>query len=398
MLRWEEERRRVLAKLEELERTRELEAQEWTELTSAGEAGGENELRLLGQEARRLHRKLNWISAKLEQALLALPNLPDASVPPGKDDPSNVEVKRWGDIPRFEFRPRPHWELGPQLGLWDEERAAKLVGRGFVTLKRTGARLRRALVDFLLDVHVDQHKYTELSPPLLTKRESLTGTGQLPRMEAGMYRTSPSTCKELFLSPSGEVPLVNLHCKEVLNASLLPLCYVAHTLCFRRQAGAHGKASRGLVRLHQFDKVDLVKLVLPEQSDGAFRQLLMEVESAVQQLELPYRIMALCSGRLSFAASSGYAVEVWASGMARYVEVASCDHFREYQARRAGIRYRLEGGRKLGYVHTMNASALGVPRTIAAIVENNQTAQGRVVVPSALRRYMGGLEALDHTG
>ena len=398
VFRWEEERRRILDQLETLNRTRNLGAREIGRQRSAAESrewlDQVAEMRLLSQQTKALRKELEAVEARLEEALLVLPNLPDSSVPEGKDDTSNVEVKRWGTIPKRDFLPKTHREIGAQLGLWDKERASKIAGHGFVVFKGIGARLHRALIDFMLDLHIREHKYTELCPPFLVDRQSMTGTGQLPKMEFGMYRASSCKDKDFFLIPSAEVPLVNMHREEVRDACELPINYVAYTPCFRREAGTYGKATQGLVRLHQFGKVDLVKLVLPEQSDDAFHQLLIDAEAVLQHLGLPYRVMALCTGQLSFATAKGYAIEVWAAGMGRYLEVATCNHFRDFQARRAHIRFRRRKGAKSEYVHTMNASGVALPRTIIALLENYQTAEGQVVVPEILREYMAGIEVL----
>jgi seryl-tRNA synthetase len=334
-----------------------------------------------------LKKQQQEISAR-EPELLALlsqiPNLPHPSVPPGTSPAQNRIVSSPGPMPETDFPPKPHWEIAGRLGLVDFAAGSRLAGSFFVNLKGLGARLNRALINFMLDLHT-RDGYLEVAPPYLAKREMLFNTGQLPLLENEMYHLERD---DLFLIPTGEIPLTNLHQNEILDVAQLPLKYVAATPCFRREAGTHGRENRGLIRIHQFDKVELVQLVEPEKSGAALESLRQQGEKILKLLELPYRVVELCAGELSFASAKCYDLEVWAPGVGKFLEVSSCCNFEAFQARRANIRFRV-AGRRPQFVHTLNASGVALPRTLAAILENNQTDEGSVLVPKVLQPYLG---------
>jgi len=349
------------------------------------------ELRQLSQRIKEMEPTIKEIDERLSELLLLVPNIPHPSVPEGKDESDNVVVRTWGEPRRFDFEPLPHWEIGERLGIMDSERAAKLSGARFNLMKGLGAKLERALISFMLDLHTAEHGYTEVYPPFLVRRECMVGTGQLPKFEEDMYRTDPD---DLFLVPTAEVPVTNLHREEILEPGTLPLYYVAYTACFRREAGSAGRDTRGLTRVHQFDKVELVKFVEPRTSYDELERLLADAEDVLKRLEIPYRVSLMCTGDVGFAAAKKYDPEAWMPGQGKYVEISSCSNFEEFQARRANIRYRPQAGAKAEFVHTLNGSGLAVGRTLAAVLENYQQADGSVVIPEALRPYMGGLESI----
>jgi seryl-tRNA synthetase len=343
-----------------------------------------------------LEPEADGLRARLDELLLLVPNLPHSSVPEGADDAGNVVVRTWGEPRTLDFAPLHHADLGEQLGLIDFQRGAKISGARFSVLRGAGARLARALVSFMLDLHTSEHGYFEVYPPYLVKPTALVGTGQLPKLAADMYRTEETEEEDaLYLIPTAEVPVTNLHAGEILEPNTLPLYYVAYSACFRREAGAAGRDTRGLVRVHQFDKVELVKLVEPERSYDELERLVHDAEMVLQRLELPYQVKLLCGGDMSFASAKTYDPEVWMPGLGRYVEISSCSNFEDFQARRAGLQYRPAVGERARYLHTLNGSGLAVGRTLAAVLENYQQADGTVVVPAALRPYMGGLERLE---
>jgi len=323
---------------------------------------------------------------------LTVPNLPHQSVPVGRSAADNAEVRRWGEPPKFDFEPKAHWDLGPALGILDFERASKIVGARFVLYSGLGARLERALANFMLDLHTRKHGYTEVLPPFIVNSTSLVGTAQLPKFAADLFKLEGT---DYWLIPTAEVPVTNMFRDETLDADQLPLKLVAWTPCFRSEAGSYGKETRGIVRQHQFQKVELVKFVRPEQSYEELESLTREVETVLQQLGLPYRVVALSTGDLGFAAAKTYDLEVWLPGENGYKEISSCSNFEGFQARRAGIRYRLPGKKKSDYVHTLNGSGLAIGRTWMALVENYQQADGTVVVPEVLRPYLDGVERLE---
>lgn len=338
-----------------------------------------------------LDSEIRDIERQIDLLLLRVPNLPHSSVPVGQDESANVVVRQWGNLPRFDFQIRPHWEIGELLGIIDLPRAAKISGSNFILFVNLGARLERALIAFMLDLHTKQHGYKEIYPPYMVNRASMTGTGQLPKLEADMYR-----CEEddLFLIPTAEVPVTNIHREEILKAEDLPIYYTAYTPCFRREAGTYGRETKGLIRVHQFDKVELVKLVRPETSYDELERLVANAEKVLQLLELPYRVRLLCTADLSFAAAKCFDLEVWAAGVGKYLEVSSCSNFEDFQARRMNTRFRPQPGAKPEFVHTLNGSGLALPRTVIAILENYQTQTGTVRVPVVLQPYLDGLEEI----
>ncbi len=326
--------------------------------------------------------------AKLRDVLTGIPNLPDDSVPVGKSEADNVEVRRWGTPPQFDFTPKPHWELGEELGVLDLERAAKLTGARFAVYWDMGAKLERALMNFMLDLHTREHGYTEVLPPFMVNADSMYGTGQLPKFEADLFKV-PHGDKNLYLIPTAEVPVTNLYRDETLDGARLPISLTAYTPCFRSEAGSYGKDVRGIIRQHQFQKVELVKFTKPEQSWEEHEKLTRNAEVVLQKLGLHYRTVALCTADLGFSAAKTYDIEVWLPGQGLFREISSCSNFTDYQARRANIRYRPEGGKKTELVHTLNGSGLAIGRTWVAIVENYQQADGSVLIPEVLWPYIG---------
>jgi len=326
--------------------------------------------------------------AQLREILAGIPNLPDPTVPVGRGADDNVEVRRWGRPPQFDFLPKPHWELGESLGILDLERAAKIAGARFAVYWQLGARLERALMNFMLDLHTREHGYTEVLPPLMVNAASMYGTGQLPKFEADLFKV-PHGENNLYLIPTAEVPVTNLYRGETLDATRLPISLTAFTPCFRSEAGSHGKDVRGIIRQHQFQKVELVKFTRPEQSYEQHEKLTRDAEQVLERLGLHYRTVSLCTGDLGFNSAKTYDIEVWLPGQGVYREISSCSNCESFQARRADIRYRPEGARKSEFVHTLNGSGLAIGRTWIAIVENYQQADGSVVIPEALRAYMG---------
>lgn len=393
ILNLDERRRDILKESEALRAERNEVSKEISVLKKRGEDAQDLivKMRAVGERIKALEGELSGVEEKLEKALLWVPNIPAPDVPVGADESANVEVKSWGEPPAFAFKPLPHWELAERLRLTDFPRAAKLAGSGFALFTGVGARLQRALISFMLDMHTREHAYFEVLPPFLASRECMVGTGQLPKLEEDMYRTSED---DLFLIPTAEVPLTNFHRDEELSLVDLPVYLTAYTACFRREAGSYGRDTRGLIRVHQFDKVEMVKFVEPKKSYDELESLLGNAEDVLQALGLPYRVLTLSTGDLSFAAAKCYDIEVYSGGVRRWLEVSSCSNFEDFQARRANIRYRDEGGR-LAYVHTLNGSGVALPRTVIAILENYQNADGSVTVPDVLRPYLGGLEAIE---
>lgn len=349
------------------------------------------EMRQVAQEIEQLEGEMKKTEEEIGPFLLRLPNLPHSSVPIGKDERDNQEVRRWGVAPPFSFKPKPHWEIGEALGILDFERGAKITGARFTLYKGAGARLERALINFMLDLHTREHGYQEVLPPFIANRESMTGTGQLPKFEEDLFRLKD---EDYFLIPTAEVPVTNIYRGEILAEAQLPISHVAYTPCFRREAGSYGKDTRGLIRQHQFNKVELVKFVQPEASYDHLERLLKDAETVLQRLALPYRVMALSTGDMGFAAAKTYDIEVWLPFQQMFREISSCSNFEAFQARRAEIRYRTAGG-KVQYVHTLNGSGLAVGRTLVAILENYQQEDGSVVIPEVLRPYMDGVSKIE---
>jgi seryl-tRNA synthetase len=338
-----------------------------------------------------LDDELKQVEGDLRNLLMTLPNLPHEDCPAGTSEENNVEVKRWGQLPEFSFEAQSHWDIGERLDILDFERAGKLAGARFVLYKGAGARLERALINFMLDLHTDEHKYVEILPPLMVNRDTMTGTGQLPKFESDLFHLDDP---DFFLIPTAEVPVTNIHRDEILADGDLPICYAAYTPCFRKEAGSHGRDTRGLIRMHQFNKVELVKFARPEESDQELLKLLDNAEEVLRRLNLPYRVVDLCTGDIGFSAARTFDIEVWLPGQQTYREISSCSNFRDFQARRAAIRFRREEKGKPELVHTLNGSGLAVGRTLVAILENYQQEDGSVVIPEALRPYMGGMERI----
>jgi len=349
------------------------------------------EMREVSRQIKLLDDELGGIEQELERFLLTIPNLPSETTPVGADETGNVEIRRWGTPPTFDFEPLPHWEIGERLGILDFERGAKLAGARFTLYRGAGARLERALINFMLDLHTTRHNYIEMLPPFMVNRDSMTGTGQLPKFADDLFHLEGV---DYFLIPTAEVPVTNIHRGEILKGEDLPLRYTAYTPCFRKEAGSYGKDVRGLIRQHQFNKVELVKFTRPEESDAELLTLLADAERVLQELKIPYRVVELCTGDLGFSAAKTFDIEVWLPGQNTYREISSCSNFGDFQARRASIRYRDTDRSKPEFVHTLNGSGLAVGRTLVAILENFQQGDGSVIVPEVLRPYMGGLETI----
>jgi seryl-tRNA synthetase len=350
------------------------------------------EMRKVSQELKGLDSIIEEKEKALQDFLLVVPNLPHSSVPVGKDSSDNAEVRRWGEIPKFDFEPKPHWDIGEELRILDFKSGAKITGARFTLYLDLGAKLERALINFMLDLHTREHGYREVLPPFMVNRTTMTGTGQLPKFEEELFKVEGT---DYFLIPTAEVPVTNIHQDDVLEEKLLPLYYTAYTPCFRKEAGSYGKDTRGLIRQHQFNKVELVKFTKPENSYGELEKLLSDAEEVLKRLKLPYRVVNLCSGDLGFSASKTYDIEVWLPGQNTFKEISSCSNFEDFQARRAKIRYRIAGKNKTEFVHTLNGSGLAVGRTLVAILENYQQADGSVIIPEALRPYLYGVDRIE---
>lgn len=344
------------------------------------------EMRQAGEKISALDAKLREVEESLRAILLRIPNLPHASVPVGKDENDNPEVRRWGEQTKFAFAPKPHWEIGESLGILDAERAAKVTGARFIFYKGLGAKLERAVINFMLDLHTTQHGYTEMLPPFIANKESMTATGQLPKFSEDMFKLENL---EYYLVPTAEVPVTNYHRGEILDGRALPEHYAAYSACFRAEAGSARRDTRGLIRMHQFNKVELIKFVKPEDSYEELEKMTHDAERVLQRLELPYRVICLCTGDMGFSAAKTYDIEVWLPSFNMYREISSCSNTEDFQARRGEIKFRREPKAKPEFVHTLNGSGLAVGRTVAAILENYQQADGSVVIPKALRPFMG---------
>ncbi len=348
-----------------------------------------NETKELREKIAEAEQRADVLDARMRDILSGIPNLPQDSVPVGTSADDNVEVRRWGTPPTFDFTPKPHWELGESLGVLDLERAAKITGARFAVYWDLGARLERALMNFMLDLHTHEHGYTEVLPPFMVNADSMYGTGQLPKFEADLFKVPIEGDKNFYLIPTAEVPVTNLYRNETLDGARLPISLTAYTPCFRSEAGSYGKDVRGIIRQHQFQKVELVKFTKPEQSNEEHEKLTRNAEAVLQKLGLHYRVMALCTGDMGFSSAKTYDIEVWLPGQGLFREISSCSNFEAFQARRANIRYRPEGGKKTELVHTLNGSGLAIGRTWVAIVENYQQADGSVIIPEPLRKYVG---------
>ncbi len=384
------QRREAITAAETLKAQRNRASEEIAKLKKSGQDASAQmaETKKMREEIQEKEKVAGELDAKLREILSGVPNLPHDSVPAGKSADDNVEVRRWGKIREFYFTPKPHWELGEQLGILDLERAVKITGARFAVYWELGARLERALANFMLDLHTREHGYTEVLPPYLVNSESLYGTGNLPKFAADLFRV-PHGDKDLWLIPTAEVPVTNLYRDEVLEAARLPVSLTAYTPCFRSEAGSYGKDVRGIIRQHQFQKVELVKFTRPEDSYRQHEKLTRDAEEVLQKLGLPYRVMALCTADMGFSSAKTYDIEVWLPGQQLYREISSCSNFESFQARRANIRYRPEGKNSTELVHTLNGSGLAVGRTWLAILENYQQPDGSVLIPEALQPYMG---------
>lgn len=391
LLELDRERRRLLTEVEQLKNQRNVVSKEIGNRKKAGEdiSAVQLEMRQLGDRISEADKTIREIEERFADQMLRIPNLPHASTPRGMDASANKVVRQHGEKRSFSFVPKPHWEVGQQLGFFDFERGAKIAGAGFPLFTGVGARLERALINFMLDVHTTRHGYREVAPPVLVNAASMTGTGQLPKMKEDMYYIGAD---DLYLAPTAEVPVTNIYRDEVLPGPL-PVYLTAYTPCFRREAGAAGRETRGLIRVHQFDKIELVKFVEPSTSYDELELLVKNAETILQELGLTYRVLQLCSGDLSFAAAKCYDIELWAPGHDGWLEVSSCSNFEDFQARRANIRYRDANG-KAQFVHTLNGSGVALARLVVAILENFQQADGSVELPPAIVPYMGGIDRL----
>lgn len=386
----ESERLTLLREIEQKRALRNSVSQEIAALKRSGDSYEKVDelilqMRKLGDELSEVERRLREVEEEVERFLLMVPNIPHESVPLGKDDSENQEIRRWGEPREFDFTPLNHWDIGEILGIIDFERAGKIAGSRFALMRGLGARLERALINFMLDEHTKKG-YIEVFPPILVNRNSMTGTGQLPKFEEDLFKVENS---DFYLIPTAEVPVTNIHRDEILSEDQLPLYYASYTPCFRREAGSHGKDVRGLIRQHQFNKVELVKFVKPEDSYEELESLTQDAEEILRKLGLPYRVVALCTGDLGFASAKTYDIEVWLPGQGRYREISSCSNFEDFQARRANIRFKRRDKKGTEFVHTLNGSGLAIGRTVVAILENYQQKDGSVLVPEVLVPYMG---------
>jgi len=391
--RLDEDRRSILPELEGLRARRNEVSAEVGRIKKAGgdPSGVFAEMKEVGGRIKELEDKLGAVDARLGELLMTIPNLPHQSVPVGGGEEDNPVVSTWGDPPAFDFEPLNHWDIGENLGIVDFERAARMTGARFAVLKGMGARLERALINFMLDLHTGEHGYTEVLPPFMVNSQAMTGTGQLPKFAEDSFKLEGT---DYWLIPTAEVPVTNLHMQEVLDGAKLPLFYTAYTPCFRAEAGSHGKDVRGLIRLHQFDKVELVRFTRPEDSYEHLESLTANAEEVLRRLELPYRKVVLCTGDVGFSSAKTYDLEVWLPGQGRYREISSCSNFEDFQARRAGIRFKDKGQKGTSLAHTLNGSGLAVGRTLVAILENGQRADGSVILPKALAPYLGGVSEI----
>ena len=389
----DERRRAILQDVEEKKARRNAVSKEIGIRKKAGESADDvvAEMRALGDEITALDEELRGVEQSLRDLLLQIPNMPKADVPIGKDDTENPEVRRWGTPCTFDFEPQAHWDIGEKLGVLDAERAAKVTGARFTFYKGLGARLERACINFMMDLHAEKHGYTEMLAPYIVNADSMVGTGQLPKFAEDMFKLDGL---DYYLVPTAEVPTTNYHRDEILDAEQLPEYYTSYTACFRAEAGSAGRDTRGLIRQHQFNKVELIKFVAPETSWDELETMVEAAEDVLKTLELPYRVVQLCTGDMSFTSAKTYDIEVWMPAQDKYREISSCSNCTDYQARRANIKYRPERGAKPAFLHTLNGSGVAVGRTVAAILENYQQADGSVLVPKALVPYMGGVTVI----
>lgn len=392
----DEKRRALIKEIEELKAKQNSETKQIPVFKKEGKdvAPLMAEMKQLSEKIKALDPELKALDEEIRQFLLSVPNTPNPLVADGVDDSENVEIRRVGEPTKFDFEPKAHWDLGADLGILDPETAAKISGSRFTVYRDLGAKLERAIVNFFLDTHTTKHGYTEVFPPFMVSRESMTGTGQLPKFEEDAYKVQGDG-KEYFLVPTAEVPVTNMYRNQILDGSKLPIMHCAYTACFRAEAGSAGRDTRGLIRQHQFNKVELVKFCKPETSYDELEKLTRDAEDVLQMLGLPYRVVKICIGDLGFTAAMKYDIEVWMPSYGRYVEISSCSNFETFQARRANIKYKDNAGDKAEFVHTLNGSGVAAGRTTAAILENYQQADGSIVIPEVLRPYMGGLEKIE---
>ena len=390
----DETRRRLLVDVEEKKHRRNVASEEISRLKKEKKdaSGLVEEMKGLGQEIKSLDQELSGIEDEFREFLLNIPNVPDDSVPVGRDEKDNNEVRTWGEKPVLDFDPRPHWEIGEDLGILDFERGAKIAGARFTLYWGAGSALERALICFMLDTHTRRHGYKEVLPPFMVNSAAMRGTGQLPKFKDDLFKVDGW---DYWLIPTAEVPVTNIHSDEILDESVLPLKYAAFTPCFRSEAGSHGKDTRGLIRQHQFNKVELVKFTRPEDSYDELEKLLGNAETILRELGIHYRVILLCTGDMGFSSSKTYDIEVWLPGQNTYREISSCSNFEDFQARRANIRFRQKGKSRTQLVHTLNGSGLAVGRTLVAILENYQRKDGTVVIPEVLRPYMGNMKVIE---
>lgn len=390
----DEKRRAILAKVEAMKNKQNQDSKEIPKLKKEGKdtTALMAEMKQLSDEIKELDSEVSAVEEELKQALLNVPNTPHPSVPMGKDDADNVELRKWGEPRNFDFEYKAHWDVGTDLDILDFDRAAKIAGARFTVYKGLGARLERAVINFMLNLHTEEHGFTEILPPFMVNRAAMTGTGQLPKFEDDMFHVP---AKDFFLIPTAEVPVTNLLMDEIIEADQLPVYYTAYTPCFRKEAGSAGRDTRGLIRQHQFNKVEMVKFVKPETSYDELESLTAAAEEVLKRLGIPYRVVKLSSGDLGFSSAMTYDIEVWMPSYGRYVEISSCSNFESYQARRGNIRFRPEPKGKPEFVHTLNGSGLAVGRTVAAILENYQQADGSVIIPEALKPYMGNIDKIE---
>ncbi|MEF9988348.1 MAG: serine--tRNA ligase [Christensenella sp.] len=387
VMKLDEERRRVMTKVEELKATRNRISKEIPVMKKNGEDVSSTmmEMKELAAQIKDYDATLQIMSAKLDKCMMTIPNRPDASVPSGTDDADNLEIRKFMEPTKFDFEPKAHWDIGSDLDIIDPEIGVKVAGSRFVFYKGMGARLERGAMNFMLNTHTEKNGYTEVIPPFVANQKSMEGTGQLPKFADDMYHLEGT---DLYLIPTAEVPVTNMYRESIIDAAELPIYRCAYTPCFRAEAGSAGRDTKGLIRLHQFNKVELVKFTRPEESYGELEKLVANAESILQLLQIPYRVVLLCGGDLGFSSAKTYDIEVWMPSYGRYVEISSCSNFEDFQARRANIRFRDNDG-ALKYVHTLNGSGLAVGRTVAAIIENYQQADGSIRVPDALKSYIG---------
>ncbi|MEG6565594.1 serine--tRNA ligase [Thermoanaerobacterium saccharolyticum] len=386
-LKIDEKRREILKELESLKNTRNKESENIAKLKKEGKDAEEliKEMKEISDKIKEMESEVKQYDEKLEELLWTIPNIPHESVPVGDSDADNVEIRRWGEVREFDFEVKPHWDIGVELGLLDFEAASRVTGSRFTFYKGLGCRLERALINFMMDLHTEKHGYTEVFPPFMVHRRSMFGTGQLPKFEEDAFKVAGT---DYFLIPTAEVPVTNMYRETIIDGEKLPIYNCAYSACFRQEAGSAGRDTRGLIRQHQFNKVELVKITEPEKSYEELEKMVSDAEDVLKALGIPYRVVSICTGDLGFTAAKKYDLEVWMPSYGRYVEISSCSNCEDFQARRANIKYRPKDGGKAQYVHTLNGSGVAVGRTFAAILENYQQKDGSVVVPEALRTYM----------